>query len=557
LFATEHSELQSQIRKDQGTKFFANLKMIDKNREIIMKTQIDSASTCNTIPESHLRKLFSNCKILKSKAIVQTYGSQTIKPKGQITLCCEKDGKIHLVDFLVLDVPSDKPPLLCGRDAQIFGYLKIYADEVHTVEKTNEPTNLPPPGNLTKESVLQHYKDVFKPGRDKSLGEPLHIEMDPNVKPVHAPTRRVPVAKLDKVNEELKRLCDEGTITLVTQPTDWLSNMLVKEKPDGSIRICIDPSQTINKAIKRPIYTIPTIEEKLPLLTNAKVFTTVDVSEAFHTIELDEDSSFLTTFQGPNGRYRYMRMPFGISSGPEEYQRRQHEFLEDLKGVINIADDICIFGCGNTKEEADQDHDKNLIALLDKCSKLGLRLSLKKIQFKSKSVTFMGHKLTDKGIAPNPLKVTAMKEMPRPTDKAGVQQFLGMCQYLSKFVPNLSETVLPLRELTKQDMEFIWSRTQENAFQRAKDLISNDTVLRYYDVSKPVTLQVDASEEAIGGALLQDGQPVCFTSHSLDSTEKNYAQIEKECLAIVTCMNKWHQYLFGKKILLYTPITNR
>ena len=176
----------------------------------------------------------------------------------------------------------------------------------------------PPPGNLTKESVLQHYKDVFKPGRDKSLGEPLHIEMDPNVKPVHAPTRRVPVAKLDKVNEELKRLCDEGTITLVTQPTDWLSNMLVKEKPDGSIRICIDPSQTINKAIKRPIYTIPTIEEKLPLLTNAKVFTTVDVSEAFHTIELDEDSSFLTTFQGPNGRYRYMRMPFGISSGPEE-----------------------------------------------------------------------------------------------------------------------------------------------------------------------------------------------------------------------------------------------
>ncbi len=105
--------------------------------------------------------------------------------------------------------------------------------------------------------------------------------------------------------------------------------------------------------------------------------------------------------------------------------------------------------------------------------------------------------------------------MPRPTDKAGVQRFLGMCQYLSMFVPNLSEIILPLRELTKQDMEFILSRTQENAFQSAKDLISNNTVLQYYDVSKPVTLQVDASEEAIGGALLQDGQPVCFTSHSV------------------------------------------
>ena len=111
------------------------------------------------------------------------------------------------------------------------------------------------------------------------------------------------------------------------------------------------------KQSKRPVYTIPTIEEKLPLLANVKVFTIVDVTEAFHTIKLDEPFSLLTTFQGPNGRYRYTRMPFGISSGPEQYQRRQHEYLENLKGVINIADDICIFGCGNTKEEADQDHD--------------------------------------------------------------------------------------------------------------------------------------------------------------------------------------------------------
>ena len=146
----------------------------------------------------------------------------------------------------------------------------------------------------------------------------MHIDLDPSITPVHAPTRRVPVAKLDKVNEELGRLCEEGIIRPVTQPTDWLSNMLVKEKPNGKLRICIDPSQTINKAIKRPKYTIPTIEERLPLLTKAKVFTVVDVSEAFHTIELDEDSSLLTTFRGPDGRYCYNRMPFGIASGPED-----------------------------------------------------------------------------------------------------------------------------------------------------------------------------------------------------------------------------------------------
>ena len=295
------------------------------------------------------------------------------------------------------------------------------------------------------------------------------------------------------------------------------------------------------------MYTIPTIEEKLPLLKNAKVFTIVDVSEAFHTIELDDKSALLTTFMGPDGRYCFTRMPFGISSGPEEYQRRQHEFLHGLPGIINIADDICIFGCGDTIEDANVDHDRNLVRLLDKCSDYDLLLSAKKLQFKATSVTFMGHRLTDKGLEPDPAKISAITEMPRPEDKAGVQRFLGMCQYLSKFSPHLSASVIPLRELTKQDAAFIWSDTHESAFHVAKGLISKATALRYYNPSLPVTLQVDASEDAIGGVLLQQDQPVCFTSHTLSNTEKQYAQIEKECRAIVTCMNKWHQYLYGKQ----------
>ena len=260
----------------------------------------------------------------------------------------------------------------------------------------------------------------------------MHIEMDPDIRPVHAPRRHIPVEKVQRVNEALEKLCEERVIVPVAQPTNWLSNMLIKEKPNVKLRICIDPRQT-NKAIKRPIYTIPTIEEKLPFLNKAKVFTIVDVSEAFHNI--DELSSLLTTFQGPNGRYRYLRMPFGISSGPEKYQQRQQEFLGGLEGVINIADDTCIFGCGDTDEQASRDHDKNLIALLDLYNERDLRLSAKKIQFKATSVSFMGHILTDKGIAPDPPIVIAIQEMPKPVDRNGVQRFLGMCQYLSKFCP--------------------------------------------------------------------------------------------------------------------------
>ena len=197
----------------------------------------------------------------------------------------------------------------------------------------------------------------------------------------------------------------------------------------------------LKKGLLGPKYTIPTIEEKLLSLTKAKVFTIVDVSEAFHTILLHEKSSLLTAFQGPKGCYSYNRMPFGDVSGPEEYQRRQHEFLEGLRGVINIADDICVYGYGDTKT-------LTLTTTETWCSSWIILLNTihgslrKKNQFKSPSVTFMGNKLTHGGVEPDPAKVANIREMPFPTDKAAVQRFLGMCQYLSKFCHNLSETVL-------------------------------------------------------------------------------------------------------------------
>jgi len=135
----------------------------------------------------------------------------------------------------------------------------------------------------------------------------------------------------------------------------------------------------------------------------------------------------------------------------------------------------------------------------------------------------MGHSLTNKGVQPDLSKVVAITGMPTPADKAAVQHFLGMCQYLSKFCLNLSQTVLPLKDLTRDDTEVLWSDVHEVAFNSAKTLVASTTALRYYDVSLPVNLQVHASDSAIGGVLLQEGHPVCFTSHTLSATEKNYA----------------------------------
>ena len=155
----------------------------------------------------------------------------------------------------------------------------------------------------------------------------------------------------------------------------------------------------------------------------------------------------------------------------------------------------------------------------------------------------MRHRRTNKEVQPDPSKVAAITGMPTPADKAAVQHFLGICQYLSKFCQNLSQTVLPSRDLTRNDTEFIWCDVHEVAFNSAKTLIASTTALHCYDGSLPVTLQVDASGSAIGGVLLQEGHPVCFTSHTLSTTEKIMLRSRMSAWQFCHVWETWHHYL--------------
>ena len=402
-----------------------------------------------------------------------------------------------------------------------------------------------PWGKLTKAIVMDAFKDVHT-GLG-TLGPRLHISMNPNMTPIQAHPHQCPVAREAKASDAIRDLEKQGILKKVTEPTAWISNNVYREKPDGSIRVCIDPSQTINKAIEVPKYPIPIVDELLPKLNNAKIFSCVDVYKGFTNIELDDSSSFLTTMHTPIGRYRWLRMPFGVSLVPEEYQRRQHEALEGLTGVVNKANDILVFGRGDSMEEAEKDHDINLWNLMLRCREVNLKLNPRKFQFKVKQVTWMGHLLSSNGITPHPDRGKAIKDMTPPQDVKGVQRFLGMCNYLSRFTPNLAEIVKPLTELTHMNAVWSWSSQHDKAFKTAKSLIANATTLKFFDVNKPCVLQVDASNTGLGGALLQDGQPVAFTSSTLSATEVNYAPIEKECLAIKVACTKFYQYLYGKQ----------
>lgn len=164
-----------------------------------------------------------------------------------------------------------------------------------------------------------------------------------------------------------------------TQPTDWISNLVIVKKPD-KLRLCIDP-KPLNRALKRSHYLMPTLDDVLYKLPKARIFTLVDARDAFLQCRLDEESSLMTTFWTPWGRKRWLKLPFGGSVAPELYQRKQHELLAGLTGIEPIADDILIVGCGDTEDEANRDHDTNLIALMDRCREVKLRLGLKKLQF--------------------------------------------------------------------------------------------------------------------------------------------------------------------------------
>lgn len=212
-------------------------------------------------------------------------------------------------------------------------------------------------------------------------------------------------------------------------------------------------------------------------------------------------------------------MPFGLCSAPEVFQRRMHELIEGMPNVEVIAYDFVVVGYGETQEDAIRNHDDHLVAFLKLCKNRGLKLNTEKIRLRQKGVSFIGHVATDTGLRVDPAKVKAIVEMPAPTDKTGVQRLLGLAQYLSKFLPHLSDLTKPLRELTQKEIEWCWGETQENAFRQLKEAVTRTQVLRYYNVKEPVTIQCDASQTGLGAALLQNGQPVAYASELTQELE--------------------------------------
>ena len=212
----------------------------------------------------------------------------------------------------------------------------------------------------------------------------------------------------------------------------------------------------------------------------------MDLRAGYWHVKLDDESSNLTTFTTPYGRYKWLRLPFGTSVSAEIFAKRLYDCVQDLSGIVCIADDLMIYGVGRTDHEATRDHDLKLEKLLQRCREVGIRLNASKMILRQKSVTFLDHVITHDGLQSDPAKIEAIKEMPSPTDVTGVQRLKGLVNYLAKFLLGLSDVMEPIRQLTRKNVPWNWSNTQEKALEKMKILVSESPVLCFYDHAKEI-----------------------------------------------------------------------
>ena len=221
------------------------------------------------------------------------------------------------------------------------------------------------------------------------------------------PDCRVSVNTRPALLRELTRLEKLKVITKVSEPTPWLSQLVMTHKKDRSVRICINPNE-LNKALLRERSTMPVMEDILHELKDARIFSKADLSSGYWHIELDEESGRLTSFMTPFGRYRWLILPFGLSVSAKIFQRNLIEALRDLPGVLCIADDVIIHGSNQ------EEHDARLSSFLSRCNEMGIKLNKQKFEHAADSICFMGHRITSKGLEADPTKIKAVMGMERP-----------------------------------------------------------------------------------------------------------------------------------------------
>ncbi|KAK2708133.1 hypothetical protein QYM36_013897 [Artemia franciscana] len=397
----------------------------------------------------------------------------------------------------------------------------LYSREHRCLVKGKTCTKCHKPNHFAKVCRSKNLHEV-ETGEDEE-GEEFRIEAIDSLS-AEAPEKPFVAIRLTQYKTDIKFKIDTGA------------------EGDGSLRICLDPVD-LNLWIKRPHHPVPLFEDIGAKCEGARKFFKVDARSGYWSMVLDDESSDLTTFNTVFGRYCWKRYPFGLVSAQDEYQKKTEEAFEGID-IGLIIDNIA--GMGATDEE----HDRKLAEVLLRAKEKGVKFNRDKCIFDATSIPYFGHILTEEGVKPDPNKTRAIRDMPAPKSKEELHTLLGMYNYLSRYMCNLSTSNQPLRDLMKAK---VWKRDgiHEAARKTIQDSICKN--LAYFSQHAKLTEVVtDASQHGVGAQLVTDGATVAFASRSLSETERRYSQMEKELLAKMFACKHFHQYLFGRKVYVTT-----
>lgn len=501
---------------------------------VAVKLQLDSGADVTIITEDNWKKL-GQPSLVTCRNPDSASGDQ-IPMKGSFT-CHMTLGKSE--DFGTCYV-TDRPNInLLGNDwIEALGLYNTPLASVFHIK-------MGPDENALKREAGDKFPSLFAEGLGLCTKSKVALTLKAASKPVFRKARNVPIGAEKDVEAEIKRQQEMGVFTPVAY-SDFAAPIVVVRKSNGKIRICGDYSTGLNDSLEPNKFPLPTIDHIVANMAGKKIFSKIDLSDAFLQLELDDDAKKLLTVNTHRGLFQVNRMQPGVKTAPGAFQELMCKMLSGVDGAFAFIDDI-ILGAANEKE-----HKVLLFAVLRQIQDYGFKLRIEKCEFGKTELLFCGHVINADGTRPNPEMIAKIQELPRPTDVSGVRSFLGAVNYYGKYVRSMKDYRAPLDDLMKKDVRFEWQQKHEDAFLRLKEVMSSKLVLTHYDPSKKIVVASDCSSYGKGGAVMHefaDGSlhPFIHFSSSLNAAEKNYSQIEREACAADFVLKRARPYIYGRK----------
>lgn len=426
---------------------------------------------------------------------------------------------------------------------------------------------LSPEEQLEVRSLLMKYSSVFA-ANDQDLGCTNLITHDIPLLddvPVRQRYRRIPPSEYELVKEHINQLLKAQVIRESSSP--YASPIVLVRKKDGSIRLCVDYRQ-LNIKTRKDAFPLPRIEESLDALTGARWFSTLDLASGYNQVPVAESDRHKTAFCTPFGLFEWNRMPFGLCNAPSTFQRLMQRIFGDqqCQSLLLYLDDIVVFS------STVRQHLERLDVVLGRLQNEGLKAKLSKCHFFQREVHYLGHVISDQGVATDPGKIDVVANWPVPATALDLRSFLGFASYYRRFVDGFAKLAAPLhrrvaeltgnrsRKRAAQNIAGPWTEECQQSFEALKAKLTSAPVLAYADFSLPFILEVDASHAGLGAVLSQEQEgkvrPIAYASRGLRLTERNmsnYSSMKLELLALKWALTeKFREYLLGHKCVVYT-----